>query len=69
MCNWAALSVMSSNPTRANSLCDPQIIILRLGVLCNPFRDVYEVPRDTGFIHQKNKSDGQVKEFFCELLS
>lgn len=33
----ATLSVMGSNPARANTLCDPYIVILSLGVLCIHF--------------------------------
>lgn len=44
------LTIGDSNPTRDNTLCDPAIVILRLGFLCIHFMCGYDIHRDIGFI-------------------
>lgn len=46
----ATLSVLVSNPTWNNTLCDSQIVFMSLGVHCVRLMYVCEVPRNTGYI-------------------
>lgn len=43
-----ALRVVRLNPIWTNTLCDPQIVFLSLGVLCIRFWYICNDPRDTG---------------------
>lgn len=52
-------SVVDSNPTWVNILCDPQIVVLNLGIHC-PFS-----PRDTGFIIVVRELFFLNREFLC----